>query len=401
MASINTHLRDTCSPPIPGARRWIESYDGRVGHVINLSQAAPGTPPPASLLSALASAAGDPRSTSYGPIRGEPELIRAYAKHVSKLYQSEISQDEIAITAGCNEAFFITILAVASAGDSILLPTPWYFNHAMTLSMLGIEAIPLPTYPESGFVPDAGMARELLMERARTQKSLPKAIVLVSPNNPTGAVYPSTVIESFAALASEIGGWIVLDETYRDFLPDPNHYRPHGLLSGTNRDHFIQLYSFSKSYSIPGYRLGAMLVPAAIMCEIDKVLDSLQICPGRAGQIAVAPAIEGLETWRSDTAAEIRRRAAAFSNVMSRVPGWRIDAIGAYFAYVSHPFSNVPDAFVAEQLARERGILVLPGSFFGVEHSTHLRFAFANTDESGIAELPSRLAGFDPVLVRK
>ena len=107
MPVINPPLTDTCSPPIPNARRWTEAYDGRYGPLLNLSQAAPGTPPPQALLTALAAAAGDPRSSGYGPIRGEPDLIEAYARHVADAYDTAIPPDTVAITAGCNEAFFI------------------------------------------------------------------------------------------------------------------------------------------------------------------------------------------------------------------------------------------------------------------------------------------------------
>lgn len=396
MPIINPRLTDTCSPPIPNARRWTEAYDGRFGPLINLSQAAPGTPPPQSLLAALGAAAGDPRSSGYGPIRGEPDLIDAYARHVADVYDCEISADTVAITAGCNEAFFIAAISVAKAGDAVLLPTPWYFNHAMTLNMLGIEVVPVPTRAEDGFVPRVDVVQAILAERSRNNRSVPRAVVLVTPNNPTGAVYPAELIGDFAELCARIDAWLIVDETYRDYLPRAVSEPPHRVFAGPERSRLIQLYSFSKSYCIPGHRLGAMIVPSGQMAEIDKVLDSLQICPARAGQIAVAPAIASLRDWRRQAAEDINRRAAFFSDVFRTMPGWRIDAIGAYFAYVAHPFRGAADERVAEQLARERGVLVLPGSFFGANTTTHLRFAFANVDEERIAELPKRLAEFTP-----
>ena len=110
-------------------------------------------------------------------------------------------------------AFFATMMMLARHGDAVLLPTPWYFNHQMSLDMLGIEARPLPCRAEAGFVPRVEDAAALIDEKVR-------AVILVTPNNPTGAVYPDHVIESFASLCREKGIYLVLDETYRDFLPN-------------------------------------------------------------------------------------------------------------------------------------------------------------------------------------
>ena len=164
-----------------------------------------------------------------------------------------------------------------------------------------------------------------------------KAVVLVTPNNPTGAVYPPGVISEFAALCRRKDVALVLDETYRDFLAEPDE-RPHEVFADPAwRDSVLGLYSFSKSYCIPGHRLGAITAGSAAMAEIGKVLDCMQICPARAGQIALAPAITALADWREGNRREIVRRAAAFRDALATTQ-WRVDSIGAYFAYVAHPF---------------------------------------------------------------
>ena len=157
----------------------------------------------------------------------------AYATDQSSVYNAPITPENIAITAGCNQAFVTTMLAVAQAGDSVLLPTPWYFNHEMTLKMLGIHAQPLPCSAAAGFVPDVAEAEALLTARTR-------AIVLVTPNNPTGAVYPPQAIAAFGALCAQRGIWLIIDETYRDFLPD-HVGQPHALFASDWRSHVIQL----------------------------------------------------------------------------------------------------------------------------------------------------------------
>jgi aspartate/methionine/tyrosine aminotransferase len=386
--ALNPLVVDTGTPPIPAARAWMTHYDGAFGAPIDLSQAAPGSAPPDSLLERLAAAAGRPDVARYGPILGDEALRESYAAEVARLYGGEVGADDIAVTAGCNLAFLAAVLAVAKAGDAVLLPAPWYFNHQMTLNMLGIEARPLPCRAEDGFVPDPALAESLLDDRVR-------ALVLVTPNNPTGAIYPDGVIARFAALAAARGIALIIDETYRDFLA-PGSGRAHGLFTDPSwRERVIQLYSFSKAYAVPGHRLGAITAGPKAMAQILKVLDSFQICPARTAQSALAWAIDGLAPWRAETRATINARIAAFEAVLGACPGWAISSIGAYFAYVRHPFADVSAERVAEALATRRGVLGLPGSYFGPGQEGHLRFAFANADEAAIATLPARLAGLE------
>ncbi|QCI68862.1 aminotransferase [Phreatobacter stygius] len=384
MFALNPDVVDTGTPPIPAARAWMTRYDGAHGAPIDLSQAAPGSAPPQPLLDRLAAAAGRPDTARYGPILGDDALRSRYAAEVSTLYGGRIAADDIAITAGCNLAFLAAVLSVARAGDAVLLPSPWYFNHQMTLNMLGIEARPLACDAASGFVPDPAAAEALIDARTR-------AIVLVTPNNPTGAIYPEGVIARFAALARARGIALVIDETYRDFLGTGAN-RAHGLFTDPAwRDTVIQLYSFSKAYAVPGHRVGAITAGPAALGQILKVLDSFQICPARTAQGALAWAIEGLSDWRAATRATINARIQAFQAVLQACPGWTISSIGAYFAYVRHPFGDERAERVAEALATGRGVLGLPGSYFGPAQEGHLRFAFANADEAAIATLPARL----------
>lgn len=277
---------------------------------------------------------------------------------------------------------------MAGPGSSVILPAPWYFNHQMTLQMLGIGVQALDCRPQDGFVPDPAAAEALIDPATR-------AIVLVTPNNPTGAIYPEGVIAAFADLARRRGLALIVDETYRDFLADGAN-RAHGLFTAPDwRDHVVQLYSFSKAYAVPGHRVGAITAGPQAMDQILKGLDSVQICAARPGQDALAWAIAAMADWRQEMRRTINARIAAFQGVVERCPGWQISSIGAYFAYVSHPFAGVPAERVAEALAVGRGV-GLPGSYFGLGQEGHLRFAFANADEAAIATLPARLADLRP-----
>mgnify|MGYP001205345763 FL=1 len=381
--AVNPLVAATDAPPIPAAKAWLAEYDGRRGPMIDLSQAVPGTPPPDEMLIRLGEAARRADSARYGPILGDGLLREALAAETARLYGGSVPVEAVAITAGCNQAFVVAMMALARAGEAVILPAPWYFNHKMILDMLGIEARILPVRADSGFIPDPDEAAALIDARTR-------AIVLVTPNNPTGAVIPPATVDRFAELAASRGLALVLDETYRDFLPE-GQARAHHLFAGDWGATLVQLYSFSKAHAVPGHRLGSVVAAPGLIREIEKILDCLQICPARAAQPVIAWAVEALRPWREAQRQELARRARLAAAELAQAPGWRLDSIGAYFAYVAHPFG--PDATAAaRRLALEGGVLGLPASYFGPGQETHLRLAFANVDAGVLVGLAARLS---------
>ncbi len=385
MTAFSPLVRATGAPPIPAARAWAARYAGQAGPGIDLTQAVPGYPPHPDLLVRLSEAAGTRAGASYGDIFGDEALRAALAGDLSRRYGAAFSAEQVAITAGCNLAFAMAMTTIAAPGAAVMLPAPWYFNHQMALQMQGVGVVPLPCRAEAGFVPDPEEAARLVTPATR-------AIVLVTPNNPTGAVYPPEVIAAFSALCRRKGLWLVLDETYRDFLP--GEAAPHGLFGDPDwGDHLIHLYSFSKAYCVPGHRVGAIAAGAALREQLAKVLDTMQICPPRAAQAALTWAVEGLRGWREGNRAIMAGRATAFAQAMAGVNSWKVDALGGYFAYLRLP-EAAPDAMAAaEHLAAERGLMGLPGPFFGPGQGRHVRLAFANAEAEAIALVPGRLAG--------
>lgn len=378
---FSPRMAATAAPPIPLARSWAARYAGQAGPMLDLTQAVPGYPPHPELLARLGAAGADAALAGYGPIDGEPALRAALAAELGASYGAELRAEDVAITAGGNLAFVLAMTVLCGAGDRVLLPTPWYFNHQMALTMLGAEAVPLPCRAEHRFLPAPDEARALLREGAH-------ALVLVTPNNPTGAVAPPALIAELAALCREHGAWLVIDETYRDFLPTA----PHALFADPAwRAHVVHLYSFSKAYCVPGHRVGAIVAGPAFRAQLMKALDTLQICAPRAAQQALAWAVPALRQWREGNRALMAERAAACRQALAALPGWRVDSLGGYFAWLRLP-DGAPDALaVAEILAAERGLLCLPGPFFGPGQERHLRLAFANAGIEAIRAVPARL----------
>ncbi|QBX34477.1 aminotransferase [Paracoccus liaowanqingii] len=391
MHPLNPAFTATFAPPVMEARRWLEGVTFPPERpLINVSQAAPVDPPPEGLRRAIAEAAlHRPEAHLYGPVLGNGDLRAVVAAQFSGAYGGAVDAGRVAITQGCNQAFCAAMATLAGPGDQVILPTPWYFNHKMWLDMAGVQAVPLPCGPD--LLPDPEQARALITPAT-------KAIVLVTPNNPSGAEYPAGLVGRFYDLAQGQGLALVVDETYRDF--DSREGAPHDLLARPDWDRtLIQLYSFSKAYRLTGHRVGAMVAGTGRMAQVEKFLDTVAISPSQLGQIGALWGMENLQDWLAAERAEILSRRAATRAALIALPGWRLKSTGAYFAWVEHPFEE-SSADLARRMVGQIGVLALPGTMFTPQGdpvgARHLRLAFANVDRPGIAELAGRLTALAP-----
>lgn len=395
MEPINPTYVKTFAPPVMEARRWIAGQQFSAERpLINLSQAAPVDPPPEGLVRAMTEAMiNDPTSHLYGPVLGMDALRAELAQQWSAAYGGAITPGQVAITAGCNQAFTAVMSTLAGAGDEVILPLPFYFNHKMWLDMEGVRAVYLPTGDD--LLPDPDRAAALITPRTR-------AIVLISPNNPAGVEYPAALLRAFYDLAQRHNIALVVDETYRDFHSGAG--APHDLFADPDWDRtLIHLYSFSKAYRLTGHRVGAIMAGAARLAEVEKFLDTVAICPPQVGQIGALWGMRNLGSWLAGERAEILTRRDTVRREFARLPDWRLLGCGAYFAYVQHPFATASDA-LAQRMVADAALLVLPGTMFGPSRAqggtgqaeATLRIAFANADQAGLVRVVDRLAGLDP-----
>lgn len=380
--NANKIIRGIEAPPIAEAMSWISSVPSN-RPLINLCQAVPSYPPAESLTEEVGRLAKRPETSLYSDILGIAPLRRELAQSLSADYQAPIAAENIAITAGCNQAFAATMMALAESGDNVILPVPYYFNHHMWLEMLGIRPRYLQVIKAGSTTPVAADAAPLIDERTR-------AIVLCSPNNPTGGIYPAKTIEEFHALAKERGIALVVDETYKDFRADPAP--PHGLFKLKDwGDNFIHLYSFSKVYALTGYRVGSVTAGPAFLAELEKILDCITICAPTISQGAALYGLRSLEDWKNQKLATAKEKAAALRHAFTH-PGlnYKLLSVGAFFSYIQHPFTDDAKT-VAKRLAQKHDLLALPGSMFGPGQEQYLRLAFANVEAGVMPDVVARL----------
>ena len=377
----------TFAPPVVEAYSWLEGKNFSQRALINVSQAAPMAPPPAPLRAHMAKVIEEVDTHLYGAVLGLEPLRAELARHSSALYQGQVTTEQVAITSGCNQAFSAVVATLCRDGDEIILPTPFYFNHKMWLDMSGVRCCALPC--QGDMIPDPAEAARRITERT-------KAIVLVTPNNPCGVEYPADVIQAFYDLAKSRGLALIIDETYRDFHSQSGP--PHRLFEQEDwQDTLIQLYSFSKAYRLTGHRVGAVVTCEARLAEIEKFLDAVTICPSLLGQKAALWGMQNLGDWLAKERLEILARRQAIVNHFPTLAakGWRLVGLGAYFAYLEHPF-DISATELAKQLVEEAHVLALPGSMFLPEGDDcgrrHLRIAFANISAEMIVVLFDRMA---------
>jgi aspartate/methionine/tyrosine aminotransferase len=342
-------------------------------------------PPPPEAFAALQAFFADPGNHQYGPVEGLPELIEALERKLARENGIRVRPDSrVVVTAGANMAFLHALLAITDPGDEVILLAPYYFNHEMAVEMIGCRAIAVPTLADHQ--PDLDAIRAAVTPRTR-------AIVTISPNNPTGAVYPEATLRAINVLCAERGLYHMNDEIYEYFTYDgARHYSP-GSMSGAGA-HTISMFSFSKSYGMASWRVGYMVLPARLSNALVKVQDTVIVCaPGLAQAAGLGAVSAGSDYCRMHARRFdlVRRRAlsrlAELADICDVVP-----PLGAFYLFV-RVRTPLAAQVVAERLVREHRVATLPASAFGFTERCALRIGYGALDEHSVDEGMTRLLG--------
>ncbi|WP_320068783.1 aminotransferase [Micromonospora sp. RTGN7] len=358
--------------------------DGRAGRreLLDFAQAAPQYPAAPEVLEHVTAVARDPHGGDYVEIAGLPRLRAAFAAELAAAYDGAVRAENVVVTAGCNQAFCLVASALAGPGDEIVLALPYYFNHDMWLRMNNI--IPVYLNPGPDLLPTPEAAAALIGERTR-------AIVVVSPGNPSGVTVPPAGLAALAEVARRHDVALILDETYRSFrgTDEPAHR-----LFADPRwtDTVVSLHSFSKDLAIPGYRVGAVVTSPELGRAVLKLLDCVAICAPRIGQEAAWAGLTAAGSWRRERSRELVAKRDRFTAVMADRPGgFELVSAGGFFGWVRHPFSGRPTEDVVRELAQEYDTLVIPGTAFQPDDHGELRVSFSNAGLEAIDDFAGRL----------
>lgn len=355
--------------------------------IINLGQAIPNFPPVPAAVAAARQALDEPDTHTYSPDAGILSLRQALSNTLAA--QNGIQADpenELLITTGANQAFLTALITLLETGDRVLLPAPAFFNHDMAVRIAGGISIEVPLDREIGF-----QLRFQDLEPYLEPK--PRALVIVSPNNPTGAVYDPAELQKITMEMVDRGIAILTDETYQHFVYEgAQHYSP-AALPGTGST-VITIGSFSKAYSLTGWRIGFLAAPAPFVQQALKVQDTMVICAAVITQKAALGALQEPAQTLAQRRDILDKRRCYLAEHLSTLPGlnWQ-PTRGGFFAFVHIP--GCSDSFqLAMDLLDQTHIVTIPGSLFGRHGEGYLRISYGSVDLPELVEACSRLARF-------
>lgn len=402
-------LSAVLKPVIPELGALVRATPG----TLSLAQGMVSWGPPEEVLAAVAEAgmadqgsrsgaAADSGRDAYGPAQGDPALLEALAASLQQHHGMDLQGADLWVTAGSNMAFN-AIAQVLCDGppaepSEVILPLPWYFNHAMAVQLAGGRPVPV----DAGLVPDPQRLASAITSRTR-------AIVTVSPNNPSGVVIPRAVLEAINHLCGRHGLLHISDEAYGQFVygVEP-HWSPASLVGAAA--HTVTLQSLSKAYGMAGWRVGFMAAPAALTPALAKVQDTVLICPPRLMQRAAVAALRAGPAWcRPRIAALAARRQQLLAAVAAaRAEGLPTQLLaepdGAFYGLLALEASaagSLCGEALMRRLVLEHRVAAVCGESFGLPargepkaaggHGPTLRLSYGLLEADALQEALRRL----------
>jgi aspartate/methionine/tyrosine aminotransferase len=387
MSAAALRLQQVQTPVIPVMGELIRSHPG----TLSLGQGMVHWGPPPTVLAALQDAdLGDLSLQRYGHVQGDEQLLDALSRWLKEQHQLDLQESALLVTAGSNMAFNAVAQVLCDPGDELILPVPYYFNHEMAIRLAG--GVPVPV--DAGLIPDPERLAAAITARSR-------AIVTISPNNPSGTVIPPAVLAAINELCAQRGLLHICDEAYGLFRHGTTPVWSPGSTSGSGR-HTLTLGSLSKSHGMAGWRLGWAVVPQGLMPDLAKVQDTILICPPMLIQRMATAALEAGPGWcQSQIAGLSSRRQQVLSGLRQDDAPWQIQgpADGAFYVLLRLESHLHPDRAMA-RLIREHGLALVSGSGFGLS-GCHLRLSYGMVSDADLGSALKRLPGALRALCRE
>jgi arginine:pyruvate transaminase len=337
-----------------------------------------------SILAAM-KAGMDAGHLGYSPVMGLEELRDAVARRVTARRAVGAGRENIAVTPGGQAAIFSAMMTVLDPGQSCVVLDPFYATFAQTVRAASARPIVVETPANRGFQPDVAAIERALEPDTR-------AILINTPNNPTGAVYTASRLESLADLCRRRGLWLISDELYDSQVHRGVHVSPRDLPGMADR--CLVIGSLSKSHAMTGSRLGWVVGPADAIARIGDLATTTTYGLPPFIQIAGAEALETAASVESEIAARYRRRAEAAVAAAGNGPGIKVvPPQGGMYLMLDIRETGLSGAEFAERLLDEERIAVMPGESFGHAAAGHLRIALTVPDDE-LVEAIGRIARF-------
>ncbi len=386
MSILTSRMAAVQSPLIPIVGELIRTHPG----TISLGQGVVYYSPPPEAIASLSQFLAQPNNHKYQAVTGIPPLISAITAKLQADNFIEINDNNcIVVTAGSNMGFMNAILAITNPGDEIIIQSPYYFNHEMAIRMASCSPVIVATDDNCQLQPFA-------IANAITDKT--KAIVTISPNNPTGAVYSEAALREVNKICRDRGIYHISDEAYEYFTYNGVKHVSPGSFPDSS-DYTISLYSLSKAYGFASWRIGYMVIPKHLLGAVEKVQDTILICPPVISQYAALGALQVGRKYCEEYVSAMATPAAGIASVRELVLESlkNLDGLctiapadGAFYFFIK--VNSKLDSFeLVKRLVKEHRVAVLPGTTFGMEDGCYLRVAYGALQEETAVEGIERL----------
>ncbi|MBT8405648.1 MAG: pyridoxal phosphate-dependent aminotransferase [Gemmatimonadetes bacterium] len=338
-----------------------------IDDLIALGRGDPDFHTPSHIVDAAKAALDANRHHYTGPTGIQP-LREAIAADLTARYGLDYGPDEIVVTAGAQEGIMLAMLGLCSPGDEVLITSPRFTSYDSAVELCGGTPVPVPTFESDDFALDVAEIEKRITPKTRM-------FVLVSPNNPTGAVTPPDAIRAIAELATRHDLIVVADEIYGQLIYPPNEHLSIATLPGM-RERTVTLNGFSKSYAMTGWRVGYLAAPRDLVAMLTEPRHTLSINTSTISQHAALAALTGpQEPFEAMFAAYAERRA------------WLMPALteagftyghpgGAFYIYTNVSPTGLAAPEFCERLLRETGVMLFPGTMFGDESTDYIRISY-------------------------
>ncbi|XZN90950.1 MAG: pyridoxal phosphate-dependent aminotransferase [Microcoleus sp.] len=382
-----TRMESVQSPIIPVVGELIRQNPG----TISLGQGVVFYNPPPQSLAKIPEFLANPDNHKYKAVEGIPALQDAIATKLKADNGIEINRNNsIVVTAGSNMGFINAILAITAGGDEVIIQSPYYFNHEMAIIMANCRPVIVASDENYQLNLDA-------IKTAITDKT--RAIVTISPNNPTGVVYSVKSLREVNELCRQHNIYHISDEAYEYFTYDGvKHFSPAAFPHSS--EHTISLFTLSKAYGFASWRIGYMVIPEKLLVSVRKIQDTILICPPVISQYVALGALQGGREYCDNYVRAIASVRQLVLQELNHLQNYCTisSAAGAFYFFLKIE-TQIDTMELVEQLIREYKVAVLPGTTFGMENGCYLRIAFGALDsETCVAGISRLVTGLKTIL---
>ncbi len=379
---IRPHLRlaSVETPIIPTIAALVRNDPG----TISLGQGVVNYGPPAEAIAALPIIMGDGSLHKYLGVSGHPGLVEAIQNKLAQENQIQLGTDALLmVTAGSNMAFLNSVLAVADPGDEFILPMPFYFNQEMAIRMCGCVPVPVPSNEDWSLNVEA-------MAAAITPRT--RAIITVSPNNPTGAVYSEASLRAINALCAHHGLYHFSDEAYEYFTYEGvKHFSPASIPGAMK--HTLSFYSMSKNYGMASWRVGYVVFPANLFDAMNKVQDTNLICAPMPSQLLALEALKKGRAWvapKVEAMSQVRQTVYQTLETLGDLVQFP-KTQGAFYVLMKLPgLAQGTEAIAFNRAMTEKfKVASIPGFAFGltqIHEANYQRLSYGALEAASVAE---------------